>query len=318
MLNPTPDVGMESIFETTSHMDVHTSTSVAPLPMSAPTLTPSTIAIITTTQQVPIPPTTAPSTLLQDLPNFSSLFGFDHRLKTLEANFSKIRDEAQKENDEFLKTIDENMQTIIKGQTSYAVAANLSEMELKKILIEKIEGNKSIHRSNEQRNIYKALVEAYESGTIILDTYRETITLKRRRNDDGDKDKEPFAGSDRGPRDGHKSQQFYDFAVNRESARDVYSKRRIIVVTELKIVEWKADKFDNQRMLCFQRLSLMFTRSIVIQRRAKDLQLDVESYQKKLNLTKPDTYRSDLKRKEAYTAYSNLRGFIYQNKDKQN
>nr|GEY63756.1 hypothetical protein [Tanacetum cinerariifolium] len=44
----------------------------------------------------------------------------------------------------------------------------------------------------------------------------------------------------------------------------------------------------------------------------------VESYQKKLNLTKPDMYRSYLKRKEAYTAYSNPRGFIYQNKDKQN
>nr|GEZ13554.1 hypothetical protein [Tanacetum cinerariifolium] len=42
------------------------------------------------------------------------------------------------------------------------------------------------------------------------------------------------------------------------------------------------------------------------------------SYQKKLNFTKPDTYKSDLKRKEAYTAYSNPRGFIYQNKDKQN
>nr|GEW26229.1 hypothetical protein [Tanacetum cinerariifolium] len=35
-----------------------------------------------------------------------------------------------------------------------------------------------------------------------------------------------------------KRQQFYGFAVNRESARDVYSKRRIITVTELKIVEW--------------------------------------------------------------------------------
>nr|GEZ47226.1 hypothetical protein [Tanacetum cinerariifolium] len=35
------------------------------------------------------------------------------------------------------------------------------------------------------------------------------------------------------------------------------------------------------------------------------------SYQKKLNLTKPDTYHSDLKRKEAYIAF-------YQNKDKQN
>nr|GFA36567.1 hypothetical protein [Tanacetum cinerariifolium] len=50
----------------------------------------------------------------------------------------------------------------------------------------------------------------------------------------------------------------------------------------------------------------------------EDLQLGVESYQKKLNLTKPDTYRSDLKCKEAYIAYSNPRGFIYQNKHKQN
>nr|GFA41393.1 hypothetical protein [Tanacetum cinerariifolium] len=60
------------------------------------------------------------------------------------------------------------------------------------------------------------------------------------------------------------------------------------------------------------------SRFIVIQRRVEDLQLGVESYQKKLNLTRPDTYRSDLKGKEAYIAYSNPRGFIYQNKDKQN
>nr|GFB71793.1 hypothetical protein [Tanacetum cinerariifolium] len=42
------------------------------------------------------------------------------------------------------------------NKTSYAIAADLSEMELKKILIEKIEGNKSIQRSDEQRNLYKA------------------------------------------------------------------------------------------------------------------------------------------------------------------
>ncbi|GJU40317.1 hypothetical protein Tco_1193274 [Tanacetum coccineum] len=34
----------------------------------------------------------------------------------------------------------------------------------------------------------------------------------------------------------------------------------------------------------------MFTKRIVIQRRVEDLQLGVESYQKKLNLTKPDTF----------------------------
>nr|GFD57874.1 hypothetical protein [Tanacetum cinerariifolium] len=39
-------------------------------------------------------------------------------------------------------------------RTSYVVAVELSEMELKKILIEKIKGNKSIQCSDEQRNLY--------------------------------------------------------------------------------------------------------------------------------------------------------------------
>nr|GEZ18690.1 hypothetical protein [Tanacetum cinerariifolium] len=161
---------------------------------------------------------------------------------------------------------------------------------------------------------------------------------------------------------GRKRQQFYGFAVNQESALDVYSKRRIIAVTDLKIVEWHSykhldwitvrrddDKLYKFKEGDFKRLRLqdikdmllllvqgklsnltveerftfnvslrMFTRSIVIQRRVEDLQLGVESYQKRLNLTKPDTYRSDLKRREEYTAYSNPRGFIYQNKDKKN
>nr|GFA98565.1 hypothetical protein [Tanacetum cinerariifolium] len=235
------------------------------------------------------------------------------------------------------------MQKIIKEQVKEQV-----KMELKKILIKKMEGNKSIQRSDEQRNLYKALVEAYKSDKIILDTYGETVTLKRQRDDDADKDKESSAGPDRGSKRrregmelesasapseaatrsagrstqgsqsrqastkleyhleevfkattdqldwvnpkgqqyphnllkplplipnnrglrvipfehfinndlkylhggydkhafwgvshwGRKRQQFYGFAVNRESTRDVYSKRRIIAVTELKIVEW--------------------------------------------------------------------------------
>ncbi|GKF27566.1 hypothetical protein Tco_0093908 [Tanacetum coccineum] len=35
-----------------------------------------------------------------------------------------------------------------------------------------------------------------------------------------------------------KRQQFYEFAVNRESAHNVYSRHRILAVTKLKIVEW--------------------------------------------------------------------------------
>ncbi|GKG38742.1 hypothetical protein Tco_0460454 [Tanacetum coccineum] len=55
----------------------------------------------------------------------------------------------------------------------------------------------------------------------------------------------------------------------------------------------------------------MYTRRIVIQRRVEDLQLGVESYQQKLNLTKPDTYRPNLRNKTAYTSYSNPYGMIY-------
>nr|GEW61167.1 retrovirus-related Pol polyprotein from transposon TNT 1-94 [Tanacetum cinerariifolium] len=41
---------------------------------------------------------------------------------------------------------------------------------------------------------------------------------------------------------GRKRQQFCGFTVNRESALDVYSKRRIIAITDLKIVEWHSYK----------------------------------------------------------------------------
>nr|GFB39751.1 hypothetical protein [Tanacetum cinerariifolium] len=82
------------------------------------------------------------------------------------------------------------------SRTSYAVAADLSEMELKKILIEKMEGNKSIQRSDEQRNLYKALVEAYEADKAILDTYGDSTILKRRREDDDQEG--PSAGPNRG------------------------------------------------------------------------------------------------------------------------
>nr|GEW88575.1 hypothetical protein [Tanacetum cinerariifolium] len=553
MLNPTLDVSMESIFETTSQLDVQTPTYVASLPISVPTMMPSTIATITTTSQSPILPTILSSTIIQNLPNFGSLFCFDDRLRSLEAKFSeamqtnqfagasdRLRDEAQRENEEFLKTIDENIQKIIKEQvkeqvkTSYAVTADLSEMELKKILIEKMEGNKSIRRSNEQKTLYKALVKAYESDKLILDTYKETVTLKRRRDDDADKDEEPSARPDQGLKrrregkepesasalietatrstdrstQGSRSRQasasesalakepmhttsqmeepshpefdtcaedqpiavygsiqpwiselakqsesrssfnelmdtpldFSNFQMNQlkvdtltlellagptyelmkgsckslvelkyhleevfkattdkldwvnpegSSAssrkyttfitktkaadyehikwiedlvpRTMWIKepigydKRIIAVTELKIVEWHSYmhldwimvRKDDEKLYKFKegdfkRLRIqdikdmllhlvqgkltnltveehfafnvslrMFTRSIVIQKRVEDLQLGVESYQKKFNLTNLDSYRSDLKRKEAYTAYSNPQGFIY-------
>nr|GFA65460.1 hypothetical protein [Tanacetum cinerariifolium] len=521
MLNSTLDVGMESIFETTSQMDVQTPTSVAPLPMTAPTTTPSTIATITTTFAG------AFSAILEIVQRYMDQRMHEAAKVAIQIQSDHLRDEAQRENDEFLKTtVNEQLEAEVptrsshSSKTSYVVVADLSEMELKKILIEKMEGNKSIQRSDEQRNLYKALVEAYESHKIILDTYGETVTLKRRRNNDADKDEKPSAGLDRGSkrrregkdpesasapsetatrsttcqmeepshlefdtgiedqpivqssqhpewfsqqqkppsrdrgnitlellaspiyelmkgsckslveleyhleevfkattdqldrvnpegqqyphnllkplplipnnrghhvilfkhfinndleylRGGASSRKyttsitktkaadyghikwikdlFYGFAVNRESARDVYSKRRIIAITELKIVEGHNDKHldwitvrrDDDKLYKFKegdfkRLRIQDIEDmllLLIQRKLTNLAVEEcfsfnvslrisstgsRKLPEEAHLTNPDSYRSDLKRKEAYTAYSNPRGFIYQNKDKKN
>ncbi|GKB34285.1 hypothetical protein Tco_0879227 [Tanacetum coccineum] len=55
----------------------------------------------------------------------------------------------------------------------------------------------------------------------------------------------------------------------------------------------------------------MFTRSLVIQKRVEDLQLGVESYQKKINVTKPQTTKFDIKKRDPYTPYQDPQGFIY-------
>ncbi|GKC38744.1 hypothetical protein Tco_1051128, partial [Tanacetum coccineum] len=62
----------------------------------------------------------------------------------------------------------------------------------------------------------------------------------------------------------------------------------------------------------------MFTRSLVIQKRVKDLQLGVESYQKKINVTKPDTTRPNLRKRHPYTPYKEPQGFIYVDDYKRN
>nr|GEX89145.1 hypothetical protein [Tanacetum cinerariifolium] len=566
MLNPTPDAGIESIFETTSQMDVQAPTSVAPLPVSAPTLTPSTISTITTILEANFSEFTQTNQFagaVSSIPKIVQRY-MDQRMNeavkvAVQIQSVRLCDEAQAENDEFLNTIDENMQKIIKEQvkehvkvqvskilpkieqtvneqleaevltrssnlskTSYAVAADLSEMELKKILIEKMEGNKDVvmmmrikmknppldqtggprdeekERSQSQQALQKRklpgalaslhkglnlnkrlqaslqqqgsqcrlpmrwksphiqslkqkpptpdrdwnktlpathgsiqpwiselekqtdsrssfnelmdspvdfsaflmnrlkvdtltpelldgptyelmkgsckslveleffLEEVYKATTDQLDwvnpegqqyphnllkplplipnsrgrhvipfdhfinnnlEYLRGGASSRKYTTSVTKTKAADYGhikwiEDSVPRTmwiqepvcydkhalwgishwGRKRQQFYGFSVNRESARDVYSKRRIIAEGDFKrlriqdiedmlllLVQGKLTNLTVEERLAFNVSLRMFTRSIVIQRRVEDLQLGVESYQKKLNLTRPDT-----------------------------
>nr|GEY99978.1 hypothetical protein [Tanacetum cinerariifolium] len=144
----TIDPCMESIFTTGS-------STITPIPSPQSTMTSSIISTFTTASQLPIPPTPIPSLDLQNLPTFVSVFRFEDRVKLLEVNFSNIpgivnqymhqqmpkavreavqtqtdrlQDSNQRENDEFLKTINENMKKIIKEQVKTQVKAQVTRI----------------------------------------------------------------------------------------------------------------------------------------------------------------------------------------------
>ncbi|GJZ40995.1 hypothetical protein Tco_0587881 [Tanacetum coccineum] len=68
----------------------------------------------------------------------------------------------------------------------------------------------------------------------------------------------------------------------------------------LLLVQGKLTNLNVEECIAFNVSLRMFTRSVVIQRRVEDLQLGVESYQKKLNLTKPDTEHAEYDESNTY------------------
>ncbi|GJT85057.1 hypothetical protein Tco_1066774 [Tanacetum coccineum] len=82
----------------------------------------------------------------------------------------------------------------------------------------------------------------------------------------------------------------------------------------LLIAQQKINNLDGDVIVEFVTSLKMFTRSIVIQNRVEDVQLGVESYQRKLNLTKPQRSCTRINAKEPYTPNYDPRGVIYMDK----
>ncbi|GJY74641.1 hypothetical protein Tco_0479072 [Tanacetum coccineum] len=183
MLNPNPDTGIDSVLkvETTSLVDVPvTSQATTTLPQPSNLLLP------------PVPTLTLATTPN----NHQGTQDFCIVNARVKKEVSKILPRIEKLVNEQLE-YEVLIRTSHEAKSTHAVAANLSELELKKILIDKMESNKSIDRSDEQKNLYKALVDAYAADKDLLDAYGDTVTIKRRR-DEADDDQEPSAGTDRG------------------------------------------------------------------------------------------------------------------------
>ncbi|GJR21097.1 hypothetical protein Tco_0969624 [Tanacetum coccineum] len=86
----------------------------------------------------------------------------------------------------------------------------------------------------------------------------------------------------------------------------------------LLLVQNKLSNMERDDLFDLNVALRMFTRRVVILKRVEDLQLGVESYQKKLNITRPKTFRFDITKMTPYTAYNNPQGIIYQDKFQRN
>ncbi|GJT51719.1 hypothetical protein Tco_0977876 [Tanacetum coccineum] len=82
-------------------------------------------------------------------------------------------------------------------QSSYEAAVMLTEFELKKILIDKMDKSESYLAAPKHKECYEGLIKSNDLDKSLFSTYGKVYSLKRSRKDK-DKDKDPSAGSDRG------------------------------------------------------------------------------------------------------------------------
>ncbi|GKD58877.1 hypothetical protein Tco_1296386 [Tanacetum coccineum] len=125
-----------------------------------------------------------------------------------------------------------------------------------------------------------------------------------------------------------KRQNLYCYITKMVSKYNVYSTKRILSIISVKVNEWYkygyleeiVVKREDQKLYTFKegdfkRLHLNDIEDmLLLVARIEDLQLGVESYHKKLNLTKPITQDEDMSRRPAYTTLSNPQAVIYKDK----
>ncbi|GJX78185.1 hypothetical protein Tco_0324996 [Tanacetum coccineum] len=392
----------------------------------------------TTTQHATIIPeitssfTTTTTTSLPTLPDFASVFKFNERFFNLEKDVSEIKQVDQYAqalssipalvdlSDFATPIIEKNVTELVEAAvltrcwsqptSTYEAAISLSEFKLTKILIDKMEKNKSYDKADYKKKLYDALVKSYNTDKDLFDSYSEVFSLKRSHDEDNDQDLNWISGGRKKEIKGAKFLSLKILACNRsEFVQQEDNDEKLVVKEAFNLLkgtgksimeleyhleecsnaiterpEWhnpenKPYPFDLRKPLSliqdhrgrqiipkdyfinkdleylkggdlsrrystsvaktkattydlkwiedlvqelwsprqkydyghleeievhrddqkiytskegdFKRLPLcMFTRWIVIQMRVEDLQLGVESYQKKLNLMKPDTF----------------------------
>ncbi|GJX75226.1 hypothetical protein Tco_0313821 [Tanacetum coccineum] len=204
------------------------------------------------------------------------------------------------------------------ANTSHAVAANLSELELKKILIgPKWKLTNSINRSDIQRKLYKAFVVLYEADKILLDTYGDTVTIKRPR-DGADDDQEPSAGTDRGSKRRRSGKEPDSTSAPSETTTKTAGKTTSTgSKTHRKSASQSAPVEEAMQTTdVFEALAYQKSFHPAAYGRSSHWAIFGKAIRRKLTHQKPDTYRSNLRRQGCYTHTQIQEDSFYENKVK--
>ncbi|GJT19813.1 hypothetical protein Tco_0878519 [Tanacetum coccineum] len=124
---------------------------------------------------------------------------------------------------------------------------------------------------------------------------------------------------------GERRKLWHRSQLNKFSKNNVYSTKKILGVKGVSVkklhgyghLEEILFHLTNNNIVDFIVALRMFTRSLVIKKRVEDLQLSVESYQKKLNITPPQHTFPEIEFKELYTPSHKPPGVIYEDLVKQ-
>ncbi|GJZ64006.1 hypothetical protein Tco_0620427, partial [Tanacetum coccineum] len=175
----------------------------------------------------------------------------------------RLRDEVQAKNEDFINKLDDNIKKIIKDKVKEQVKAQVSKILLKneKTVNEQLEVEVLTRSSNKSKtsHVVAANLSELELKKILIDKMENIVSFKRRQ-DNKDKDKEPSTRSNRGSKRRRAGKEPESTSAPKEKtskttgkstegskshhkstdefARDVYSKRRIVTVTKLQIVKW--------------------------------------------------------------------------------
>nr|GEW70185.1 retrovirus-related Pol polyprotein from transposon TNT 1-94 [Tanacetum cinerariifolium] len=289
------------------YRDVNINLEVVPLLVTVPTLPSPSIPIMSQVQQAPAPtPTKAPSTSLQDLLNFGSLFGSTIDSKNLETNFSKfmqtnqfaeaissipdiidryidhrmneavkvaiqlqpdrLREKAQAENEDFLNKLDENIQKIIKEEGKGPESTSAPKEKASKTTDKSTEGSKSYQKTASESAPTEEPMQTTQDLEEPSHQEFETGSLLEMSTQNVESSLSP------------------NFRLSNGTTTSTWIGSLCVEM----MTSYTSSKKATKRGFAFKTLKTCCC------------------------------FWTDLKRKEAYTAYSNQRGFIYQNKDKQN